>query len=144
MSSGFFAGSIPPWAYVVGGCLGIGLVLIGMWAGYGRGFKHAEEETRWAREQAKVRPAARPAHEAWQAHEDQALTLANENDRIAAVLNDPHPPIYWPEPVLEPTAVLRPEEMSWTGEIQRMTAAFEEDMARIMGGTDDQLREITR
>lgn len=49
-----------------------------------------------------------------------------------------------PATVLDPTAVLTPEEASWTGEIQRMTADFERDMERILGGTDKQLREITR
>ena len=53
--SGFWAGAVPPWAYAVGACLFILAVLLGMWAGYERGFKHAAEEQRWAREQAKAR-----------------------------------------------------------------------------------------
>ena len=46
--------------------------------------------------------------------------------------------------VLMPSAVLAPEEMSWTGEIAKMTAAFERDMKRLLDGTDEQLKEITR
>ena len=53
--------------------------------GHRRGLAEAAEEEQWAREQAAARRAARPvvrwrheevAHE-WQAHEDQALTIAN-------------------------------------------------------------------
>lgn len=157
-SSGFWAGAVPPWAYVVGGCLIILGILLGMWVGYERGFRHAEEEARWAREQAKARqgmyqrtdghfvPIAEVAYEARLAHEDQALTLANDGcvgpsspEQAGHHLKDPIGP-----PLLEPTRLLSPEEMSWTGEIQRMTAAFEEDMARMLGGTDPTLREITR
>ena len=64
MSGGFWAGAVPPWAYVVGACLWIFAVLIGAWYGYGRGWKHAEEEVRWAREQAKTR-RTHPVYRAW-------------------------------------------------------------------------------
>ena len=87
--SGFWAGAVPPWAYAVGACLFILAVLIGMWAGYERGFKHAAEEQQWEREQAKARrvhavyregpawPLFERAHEARLAAEDQAMILAN-------------------------------------------------------------------
>ena len=139
-SSSFFSGTIPPWGIVVGACLGIVLVLIGMWGGYGRGWKHCEEEGRWAREQAKVRRthlvyrAPEFAHEAWpyedaQAAYDeyaaQALTIANET-------------------VLMPTAVISPGEESTTAWTRRMAADMDAFLKGLIGGSDEQLREITR
>ena len=123
MSSGFFSGPVPPWGYLVGALLGIGLVLIGMWGGYGRGFKHAEEEQRWAREQAKTRrthPVYRQppelAHEwdewpeaqrqkdiAWLAHEEQGLGLVDDRGQ-------PFRPPWADKTVLNPTAVLTPDQ----------------------------------
>lgn len=54
------------------------------------------------------------------------------------------PLVDW-ELVLEPSAVLGPDtDLSWTGEMNLRLAQFSEDMERLIGGTDVQLREITR
>ena len=140
MSGGFWAGSIPPWAWVE---IGIGCVLslvIGLRVGMVRGWDHAMEEVRWQRAQARARRThpvyrQRPpevAHE-WRSHE----TLGEEWDRIHPGWRD--------QTVLEPTAVLGPPvDLSWTGEMHLRFAEFERDMERLIGGTDQQLKEITR
>ena len=55
MTNGFWAGAVPPWAYVVGGGLCLAFLFAGMWVGYGRGWDHAKEDDEWGREQAKAR-----------------------------------------------------------------------------------------
>lgn len=174
MSGGFWTGAVPPWAYVVWVCSCALFLLAGIWAGFGRGQAEAEEERRWAREQAKARrthPVYRqppelvheeqfpgrplferagtpwPYEDAWAAYKE---ALAND-PILGGKLHDIHGGPgedcwcgYVGHDPLEPTAVLTPQDMSWTGEIQRMTAAFQEDMARLLGGTDEQLKGITR
>lgn len=134
------SGQIPAWGYVVMVLLANGALLIGMWIGWGRGWKHCEEEQRWAREQAKARrvhpvypvreertripidyrPAPIPgvgtpiwsspevAHEAWLAHTEQAMQLANpmyqESDGSivpAAIPADPRSDTQWTRDMAE-------------------------------------------
>lgn len=101
--SGFWAGAVPPWAYAVGACLFILAVLLGAWYGYGRGFKHAEEEISWAREQAKARrthPVYRQPPEI--AHEDFTFADGPVGEYLAARM------VPMPDPIT-------------TGEIQAIT-----------------------
>ena len=103
MTGSFWAGAIPGWAYVVGVLVCAAALCTGMWAGYGRGWEHCEEDQSWAREQAKARrvhPVYRVppevnteirrayqlagvpvppevAHD-WPEHEATALAIANE------------------------------------------------------------------
>ena len=153
MTSGFWAGAIPPWAYVVGALAWIVALLVGMWVGFGRGQAEAEEELGWAREQAKARhthPVYRApelAHEVWPyedaqaAYEEyaaQALTLANGqvwNPPEAALANGP---------VLEPTAVYGPEDSSVTAWTARQAAKMDAFLRDLFEVTDERMREITR
>ena len=192
MSSGFFSGPIPPWGYVAGALLGIGLVLIGAWYGYGRGERAADaEEERLLRAQAKARrthPVHRQAvdpepywspeltHEwdewpeaqrqkdiAWLAHEEQGFGLVDDRGQ-------PFRPPWADKTVLNPTAVLTPDqecaichdtyvnlrehlaanlkgcagEESTTAWTRRMAADMDAFLKGLIGGTDEQLREITR
>ena len=146
--SGFWAGAVPPWAYAVGACLFILAVLLGMWAGYDRGFKHAAEEQRWEREQAKARrvhavyregpawPLFERAHEARLASEDQALAIANGQPEIYPPGDPRHD---W-----DPSCRQRgcPVHGNWdqpgtpaitTGEIQAITDRVDEWMATWIG-----------
>jgi hypothetical protein len=94
--SSFLAGAIPPWADVLGFCLVVLALLLGMWVGMGvgerRGFEEAEEEFRAEARARRTHPVYRQrrtstaafldpppevAHE-WDGHVGQALTLANE------------------------------------------------------------------
>ena len=104
--SGFWAAG-PGWSsWVVAGCLSALGLLLGAWWGQGRGWKQCEEDMRVRRAQAAARRTSlidyRPpeiaheaitwvpqtVHEAWLAHEEQALalaageTLGKEWDRI--------------------------------------------------------------
>ena len=135
--------------------VGLVALCIGIWWGIGRGWREAKEDAEWARQQAaarRVRPAiyqppdwAREAAEQWQARDEQVYQAGDPRPQSMlqpCTFNpDPYPD---PETVLMPSAMLSREEMSWTGEIQRMTAEFERDMERLLGGTDDKLKEITR
>ena len=106
MSGGFWAGSIPPWAYAAFACACLLFLCVGELDGMRRGAREAREDEFWAREQAKARRThpvyrehrlSRPeveraawlmehadrlapevAHEAWLVHEEQALAVANE------------------------------------------------------------------
>ena len=153
--SGFWAAG-PPWSsWVIVGCLTLLGVVVGAYWGLGRGWDHAMEEVRWQRAQARARTwqgghggRGDPGTTSFLGHETTALPLeilpgleplAMSHEEWKAHAKAPTL-----DPVLEPTAVLTSEEMSWTGEIARMTAAFQADMERILGGTDQQLTEITR
>ena len=156
MSSGFFSGPVPPWAWVVGVCAWVVALLLGMWVGFGRGQAEAEEEARWAREQARTRN--RPdwyrlvqnpgtehahvppevAHEERSAWEDQALTLAN-----GQVWNPPEAALAT-GPVLEPTAVYGPEDSSVTAWTARQAAKMDAFLRDLFEVTDEKIREITR
>ena len=151
--SGFWAGAVPPWAWVVGACAWIVALLAGMWVGFGRGQAEAEEELGWAREQAKARrihpvyrqavdpePCWSPevAHEDRLEWEDQALTLAN-----GQVWNPPEAALAT-GPVLEPTAVYGPEDSSVTAWTARQAAKMDAFLRELFEVTDEKIREITR
>ena len=113
--------------------VGLVALCIGIWWGIGRGWREAEEDARWAREQAR----ARRTHPVYQQGPARPLFERAGMVPPEAVQEEP-------ETVLMPSAMLSPEEASWTGEIKRMTADFERDMERMLAGTDGKLREITR
>lgn len=99
MNGGFWAGSIPPWACVIGFCLILLAGSFGVWVGWGLGEEAERKAAAAELEAEQAIAAARPimvgadrygnvylpagvpaevAHEAWLAHTDQAMHLANE------------------------------------------------------------------
>ena len=108
MSTGFWAGSVPPWAWVIGGCLAVVIFIAGI--GVGGAWERAEAAAERAGERAArqvrgwrvpaevvaparprprrtsteafLRPPPEVAHEAWLAHTEQALDLANDGQGI--------------------------------------------------------------
>lgn len=136
MSGGFWAGAVPPWAYVAGFSVCLLFLCVGELDGWRRCAREAREELEWKREQAKARrthPVYRQppelTHEPlWQY---QAANPANAGQVVHM-------------PVLEPTEVISPGDMTFTGEFRLRLAEFERDMADLIGGTDERLREVTR
>jgi hypothetical protein len=112
MSGSFWAGAVPPWALAFGTCLLALCTLLGIWAGIGweRALEAREEDEELAEVQAATRkrcpelepgtvhmyqradgsivPAAsvapEVAHEAWLAHTEQAMDLANDDPTVSA------------------------------------------------------------
>lgn len=126
----------------------VGLVAftIGLWTGHGRDREYiADLEEELKQRQALGVMPQEIAHELFPAHADQALAVANEAPMWTYRAHNPaNAGQIVHIPVLAPTEVITPENMSWTGEIQRMTEDFQRDMERLLGKTDQQLKEVTR
>ena len=104
----FLAGAVPPWAGVVGACMILLVGILGYLAGWARGLRAALDELdeevaadRWVRrirppEVAHERPPRQrrtstaafldpdQAHEAWLAHTEQAMDVANDDPTVSA------------------------------------------------------------
>jgi hypothetical protein len=76
--SGFWAGGIPGWGLVVGGCLCVLFLLLGLWFGMGR--RERAYEDGYDDGQAEERERARP---------QLARRQARRGERTAAFLNPP-------------------------------------------------------
>jgi hypothetical protein len=111
------SGSVPVWGWVAWAVSVLAALLVGMWAGYGRGVEHAEEDAGWEQADAAVRPGrhrgapqggrirlcgscslfhigddpcpAELARAEWLIHETEALAVANEEPAPLALVAFP-------------------------------------------------------
>lgn len=97
--SGFWAGSIPQWGWLEIALFSLFFLVAGLGVGSRHGRRRAErdqaerrEEARAARWLRQVRPRPpevhhqdpRVAHEAWLAHTEQAMDVANDDPTVSA------------------------------------------------------------
>ena len=101
--SGFWAGSVPAWAYVVGVLLCNAALLVGMWIGWGRGFEAAKEDQHFEREQARAR-RVRPVYRERQEAIDRHSTYAHA--AFSGAIDPPEVAHDWPEHVEQALAVV--------------------------------------